>query len=287
MACAAGLEAIAITDHDTVDGVHAALGHGIPPTLRFLTGIEISAAPPAGFPFGSSFHLLGYGFRADDPDLNRTLTVLQDARRNRYPRIIDRLNRLGIHLNVTDLAHRFRTESQIGRPHIARLLVERGHAASIDDAFDRYLGKGRPAFADKYRISCEEAIRMIRTAGGITVLAHPGLLTLPEGVEIAEIVASLVDQGLQGIETEYPDHRPDQREQYRDLARRHGLVMTGGSDFHGNVKPGVRMGTGSGDLSVPFRFYEAILGVLAKSPGRTARPSRGDDMSPPSPPSPP
>ncbi len=281
MACEARLEAIAITDHDTVDGVHRALACGIPEKIRFLTGIEISAAPPRGFPCGGSFHLLGYGFRPDDPELKRTLLVLQEARRNRNPRIIDRLNRMGIDLTVEELSAPCDAESQIGRPHIARRLVDRGFAASIDDAFDRYLGKGQPAFVDKHRIPCEEAIRMIREAGGVPVLAHPGLLKLPNAADIADIVGALAAQGLQGIEIEYPEHTVAQKEVYRELARRYDLLMTGGSDFHGEIKPEIRLGTGYGDLAVPFRFYEEIVRRRHRNPAPlTGSPLSGGDKDP-------
>jgi hypothetical protein len=253
------LAAVAITDHDTVEGVHRALAHGIPPSVGFLTGIEVSAAPPEGIPLGGSLHILGYGFRPDDPPLNRMLSTLREARRNRNPGIMAQLDRLGIGLTMDDLTERFRDDAQIGRPHIARLLVEHGVAASIDDAFDRYLGKGCPAFVDKYRIPCHRAIGIIRDAGGIAVLAHPGLLKLPETAHVQDIVEALVAQGLQGIEIEYPGHTPSQKERYRALARRHGLLETGGSDFHGEVKPEIRIGTGRGDLAVPYRCYEQIL----------------------------
>jgi predicted metal-dependent phosphoesterase TrpH len=280
MARQAGLAAISITDHDTVAGVQQALAHGIPKTIRFLTGIEISAAPPEGFSLGGSFHLLGYGFRPNDSDLNRTLTVLQEARRSRYPRIIDRLNEMGIRLSVEDVSHRFDAQSQIGRPHIARLLVDRGVADSIDDAFDRFLGKGQPAFVDKRRIPCREAIVMIRNAGGVAALAHPSLLTLPETVDIADVVGELASQGLQGIEVEYPGHAPAQKNAYRALARRHGLLMTGGSDFHGNVKPEIRMGTGRGDLAVPFRFYEEIVRRIRRRPPEPPPCAAGERSAP-------
>lgn len=273
MAQAARLGAVAITDHDTVDGMHSALAHGIPAGIRFLTGIEISAAPPEAFPLGGSFHLLGYGFRPDDPDLTRTLSVLQEARRNRNPRIIARLNELGIDLTVEDLKARFDADAQLGRPHIARLMVDRGVADSIDDAFDRYLGKGRPAFVDKYRIPCADAVAAIRAAGGVAVMAHPGLLSLPDGVGVPDIVEVLVGQGLGGIETEYPEHAPAQRKAYRDLAHRYGLLMTGGSDFHGSVKPEIRLGTGYGDLAVPFSYYEAMVRRLDRGPARPASPA--------------
>lgn len=279
MAGRAGLGAIAITDHDTVEGVHRALAHGIPATLRFLTGIEISAAPPEGVSLGGSFHLLGYGFRPDDPALTRTLSVLQEARRSRNPRIIDQLNRLGIDVSAEELAAHFPSESLMGRPHIARLLVDRGIALSIDDAFDRYLGKGCPAFVDKFRIPCHQAIAMIRDAGGIAVLAHPGLLKLPGTVDTEEIVEVLVAQGLQGIEIEYPDHTPSQKERYRALARRHGLLVTGGSDFHGEVKPEIRLGTGRGNLAVDYRCYEAIVRHLSGGQGAADAAPRYDAPS--------
>ena len=168
------LSAIAITDHDSLEGVKEALTRVRPPGLRFLNGIEISAAPPACFAISGSFHLLGYGIRTSDPALNSAIERLQRARRNRNPHIIQKLDRLGIQLNSKEMGPPV-PGRQLGRPHIARQMVKQGYVETIDEAFDRYLGTGKPAYVSKQRIPCETAIELIREAGGIPVMAHPFL----------------------------------------------------------------------------------------------------------------
>jgi predicted metal-dependent phosphoesterase TrpH len=163
------LKAIAITDHDTVAGSKEALRCGIPPSLGFLTGVEISAAPPPFYPGSGSFHLLGYSIRLDDTQLNQCLTELRQARKNRNPAIISRLNDLGIQLTL-DEVRKEAGAGQLARPHIAQAMVNRGVVATIDEAFDKFLGTGRPAYVDKYRIKCSQAIENILGAGGIPVL---------------------------------------------------------------------------------------------------------------------
>ena len=253
-----GLEAIAITDHDSVEGVKIALRRGIPTSLKFLTGVEISAAPPASIHPTGSFHILGYGIDPEDPDLNAALQVLQEARENRNPAIIEALNRLGIDLTLAEVVEAV-GECQLGRPHIARVLVKKGAAASIDDAFDRLLGRGKPAYVEKYRIGCREALKYIRNAGGVPVLAHPGLLDFEKHTGLADAVATLADMGLMGLEVFYPQHSRGFTDACRRLARHHGLLVTGGTDFHGALNPEIRMGVGRGDLNVPFALYEALI----------------------------
>jgi len=159
------LKAIAITDHDTVAGSKEALRNGIPPSLGFLTGVEISSTPPPFYPASGSFHLLGYSIRLDDPKLNQTLEKLQQARKNRNPAIITRLNELGISITL-DEVRKEAGEGQLGRPHIAQLMVKKRVVASIDAAFDQFLGTGKPAYVDKQRIECFKAIEIILAAGG-------------------------------------------------------------------------------------------------------------------------
>jgi len=258
MAQKLNLAAIAITDHDTVDGSKAAVRSGIPPSIRFLSGIEISADPPPSFPCAGSFHILGYRIRVDDPSLNQNLTVLQEARRNRNPQIIERLNSLGMDISSDELKEAFGEEGQLGRPHIARLLMKKKMVASVSEAFDRYLGKGRPAYQDKYRCGCAQAIELIRNAGGIPVLAHPALLKPTRNQPVGALIRILKNMGLSGIEVFYPEHSSEQTALYADLATLYDLLMTGGTDFHGSVKPDIRMGTGRGNFSVPYILYEKL-----------------------------
>jgi hypothetical protein len=258
MAVALRLGAISITDHDTLAGSREALLGGIPPELGFLTGVEISAEPPPSYGGPGSIHILGYGLRLDDPDLNLALEKLQNARRDRTPKIIRRLNAIGVPVTLAEVA-RLAGDGQPGRPHIAKLMVQKGVVADIDEAFDRYLGNGQPGYVDKFRIESAEAVALINAAGGAAVLAHPSLLELEGEEPLEEMLLELVAMGLKGIEVFFPEHSPEQTRIYAELARRHGLLMTGGTDFHGDIDPRIKMGVGKGDLRVPYALYQRLI----------------------------
>jgi 3',5'-nucleoside bisphosphate phosphatase len=255
------LGAISLTDHDAVDGNRDLLRTGVPRSIKFLTGIEISALPPLLFPVSGSFHILGYGIDIEDKALNQTLITLQDARKNRNPYIIQKLNTLGIKVDLNQI-RQFSGECQLGRPHIANYLVHEGFADSIDEVFDRYLGKEKPAYVEKFRISCREAIKLILDAGGLPVLAHPYLLKLGKGVVFEKLIGELKSMGLKGIEIYYPEHPMESVRFYAKIARDYNLIITGGTDFHGDIKPEIKLGSGLGDLFVPYEIYENIINLL-------------------------
>lgn len=255
------LGAIAITDHDTLDGSKDALSLGIPLSVKFLTGVEISAEPPPSFSCAGSFHILGYAVNVDHPDLNHKLSMLRDSRTSRNPQIIELLSRLGIEIALDEVRNLV-GGSQIGRPHIAQLMVEKGYVQSIDAAFDEYLGNGKPAYVNRFRFECEETIKAILNAGGIPVLAHPLLLDIKENDILEDLIAVLTDMGLRGIEVYYPEHTKDLTAYYSRLARRYNLLITGGTDFHGDIKPEIKMGIGKGNFFVPYELYEKLISSL-------------------------
>lgn len=272
-----GLAAIALTDHDAIDGAReiAALV-GMVNDFRllsspndinkdvpfFISGVEISAAPPPGIAVSGSFHILGYGFDLNHPALDAMLIQQQAARKNRNPLIISRLNDMGIDISL-DEVESASGGPRIGRPHIAAVMVEKGYARGIDDAFDNYIGKGKPAYVDKPRIRVEAAIDVIRSAGGIAALAHPGLLTLSPPGRMSDLIAALKEMGLCGLETYYPGHSAEQFAVFSEIANSHGLLVTGGTDFHGAINPDIQLGTGRGDLRVPFSVFENLAQHLA------------------------
>jgi len=255
------LGAIAITDHDTLDGSKDALSFGIPPSVKFLTGVEISSEPPPPFSPTGSFHILGYAVDVDHPDLNHTLSILRDSRKRRNPQILKLLSRLGIEIELDEVRN-LAGDSQLGRPHIAQLMVEKGYVQSIDAAFDEYLGNGKPAYVDRFRFECEETIKAILNAGGIPVLAHPLLLGIKENDILENLIAVLTEIGLRGIEVYYPEHTKNFVAYYSRLASRYNLLITGGTDFHGDIKPEIKMGIGKGDFFVPYELYEKLISSL-------------------------
>lgn len=259
-----GLAAFALTDHDSVEGAKKILAHPelLGPVL-FLTGVEISAAPPINFKLSGSFHILGYGLAVDHPELNLALERQQAARKNRNPEMIRRLNALGFAMTLDEVVAASEAGAQIGRPHIARLMVKKGYCASINEVFDRYIGKGKPAYIEKARIDAANAIALVRSAGGIPVLAHPGLLDQMTPDTLDLLVSELKHMGLLGIEVLYPEHAPDQTRYFQKLSEKHDLLITGGSDFHGAINPEIRLGSGKGDLFVPYDLFERLKDALA------------------------
>ncbi len=259
---ALGLRALSITDHDTVDGVVSALESGIPPKLAFVTGVEVSAGIPDSLDNGQALHLLGYFIRPSDPGLASELVLLKKARAERNPRIVAKLNALGIPLRMEHV-ERIADGGQVGRPHMAAALVEMGAVPSQEAAFDRYLAQGRPAYEEKFRLPAPRAIAAIKGAGGLAVMAHPGSLSMDDR-SLERLVAVLSDMGLAGMEAYYPGHTPSMIKKFSRMARRAGLFVTGGTDFHGDNKPSVAMGSGKGDLFVPFSLYEEMARAHAR-----------------------
>jgi predicted metal-dependent phosphoesterase TrpH len=249
---ARGLSAVAITDHDTVEGVAEALAAGAEAGIEVVPGIEISAEHHLG-----ALHVLGYYMCHEDERFLERISVLQQARNNRNPRIIERLRELGISITLEQVQHEAET-GQVGRPHFAKVMVQQGYVRTVREAFDRYLKKGAPAYVDKYRFEPEEAIGCIRDAGGVAVLAHPAVIGRHGSAVLQELVASLKACGLQGIEVYYPEHSPRQQQVYQGFARQYSLIETGGSDFHGNQVNGTAIGTGRGSLHVPDQLLQQL-----------------------------
>lgn len=243
-----GLTGLAITDHDTVAGVMEAMAEGERQSIFVIPGVEISTRAS-----GKDIHVLGYFLKTDDPVLLQRLASLRETREARNVQIIDKLNGLGISITLDEvkagLGRPLRPDESLGRPHIADALVRKGLAADMRDVFDRYLGEGKPGYASLPRISPEEAMGWIREAGGAPVLAHPGLY----GDD--ELVEAIVAKGRPaGIEVYHSDHGPEDEERYLALARRYGLIATGGSDYHG-VRQGVVF---HGDLGSRYADGECV-----------------------------
>ena len=277
-----GLLAIAITDHDTINGVKTAIESGIPHPLEFITGIEISAHAPVEYADIGTLHILGYGISIYDVMLQKNLKKLKDARRQRNPQIIEKLNQLGFPLTLEEVKE-ICGPGQMGRPHIAQAMVEKGYVSSFNKAFDLYLGSDKPAYVDKFRLTSQQAIDLIKEAGGLAVLAHPGLIPTIESpfeyknvpskerTSILHLISRLMGMGLAGIEVYHTDHSPEQTAFFEKLATKKGLLMTGGSDFHGALKPEIAMGKGEGALHVDHSLYKTLC--MAVDDERLKRPA--------------
>lgn len=226
-AITAGLTAVAITDHDTTAGLAPAAeaARAAEQPIRVVPGVEVNTDAVID---GRTreVHVLGYLFDPSSPSLEAELQRLRLARYERAKQILKKLERLKLPVSFARVEE-IAAGGPLGRPHIAQALVEAGYAGSVLEAFRLYLGIGKPAYVERYKLTPEEAVRLIRAAGGAAVLAHPRLI----GEE--SIIAPLVAAGLAGIEARYPEHSRGQTRRYSALARRYGLVVTGGSDAHG------------------------------------------------------
>ena len=252
LAAGNGARAVAVTDHDTVSGLAEGRQAADKAGVEFVNGVEISAEFSPG-----TMHILGYFINEEACDLQSKLLELKQARERRNPEIALKLRRLGFEVSYDEVAA-LAGNGVVGRPHFARVLVKKGYAASIQDAFDRFLAKGAPAYEEKLRLSPEQAISLIHRAGGVAVLAHPYQLKLGSMEETEELVSRLSEIGLDGIEAIYSRHTPEQRRLYSEMARRIGLGTTGGSDFHGTYKPDIAVVRGTGGLSVPYSLLDDL-----------------------------
>lgn len=253
LAHAAGLSAIALTDHDTIAGVAEAREESRRLGIDFVTGIEISAE----YPRPGTLHMLGYGIDIAHPAVRDLTTRLQAGRGDRNGRLIAKLNEIGIPITM-DEVRAIAGDGVMGRPHFAQALVNRRIVSTIQQAFDEYLGQGGRAYLDKERLSPAEAISLIHEAGGLAVLAHPVQLRKTNDLQLETEIKNLVDVGLDGVEVIHSDHDDRIIRRLSEWADRFGLIKTGGSDFHGTTKPHIRLGTAAG-RSIPREFFDALI----------------------------
>ncbi len=259
MAKQQGVTTLAVTDHDTIAGLSRARVAGEQVGVDVIPGIEISCL------YGDvELHILGYFINPDDPHLAPALTRYWASREDRNPRIVQRLQELGCDLSYADVKA-IAGSATVGRPHIAQALIRKGYVKSVSEAFDRYLADDAPAYIPRLLPSPAEAIGLIRQIGGIPVLAHPVYTSrLKEPFE--QVCATLKGLGLLGIEAIYSSHNRQQTDRYRSISRNQGLLVTGGSDFHGEAKPNLLVGTGYGNLVVSSDLLEPIRALATGRP---------------------
>jgi len=254
-----GLEVLAITDHDTITGFHQ-IDETVykDPKLLLIRGVEISAEYPT-----DSLHILGYNFDNSEK-VEKVLNELIEYRNKRNELILEKMNQHGFKLTMEELKEVAKGKA-IGRPHFARLMVEKGYVQSMEEAFQKYLKDGGLFFVEKKRLKPEEAIELIKESGGIAILAHP-YQTLHEGkpypiapeIETLEdLIKYLVSKGLDGVEAYYSTHLPGQVEELLRIAEKYNLVVTAGSDFHGDNRPNIKLG-----MNIPFRHIGKFLSRL-------------------------
>ena len=246
-----GLRAIALTDHDTVAGVEEAMIAGEELGVEVVPGVEISAQFGPG-----TMHILGYYIQTTHQEITGALETLQQARAARNPKIIERLQTFGLKITMAEVLDL--SGEQVGRPHIAQALVQRGYVSGISEAFSRYLKKGAAAYVEKFRFTPQEAIGLIRRAGGLASLAHPFTLGVGETKELSQVVKELQAVGLEGIEVFYPGHTEAMTACYKVVVERLGLLPTGGSDFHGDLKNGSDLGGGQQAHNLDYAMLQAL-----------------------------
>jgi 3',5'-nucleoside bisphosphate phosphatase len=251
-AAGAGLRAIALTDHDTLAGIPEALAAGEQYGVRVVGGCEFSAAAPWG-----EMHVLGYFLPPDSPQLDAFLERCRADRVRRAQEMVQHLQRLGVDLSFESVLQES-AGGAVGRPHVARAIVRHGGAIDLGDAFDRFLGRGRPAFVEKTLPQFRTITELVHATGGLVSVAH-----LKERGTRA-FIERLKGEGLDAVETRHPSHDPDLRARLTDITLQLGLLRTGGSDWHGDPEPGVTHCT-IGSQSVPMEWLERLDGHRAGS----------------------
>ena len=243
----AGLKCISVTDHDTTEGIVNLYENGLYPDkgIKIIPGIEMSANCP-----GKEVHILGYNIDIYNRALTDRLTEVGESRWTRFAEIVAKLNELNYRLTEGEVLTIAGDSKSISRSHIARALVKRGYFSSVREAFEVLLDKGKPAYVPHFRLETDEIIALIKGAGGKVVLAHPKLVK--DDVKVLEII----ERGIDGIEVFYPEHDEQDTARYMAFAKEHGLIVTGGSDFHGfTARHAVNLGEFTIDDSYAEQFF--------------------------------
>lgn len=251
-AARAGLRVLSIADHDTMSGVPEALAAQSAHDVLVVPGVEVSAEHPWG-----EVHILGYWVEPDDPVFEEFLERPRSARAPRIIEMCKRLDAMGLDVRPEEVFEEAGGRETVGRPHLAKVLLRKGYVGGMDEAFRKYLRKGTPGYVKRFKHGTAETIAMIHRCGGVSVIAHPGLCRDPE------LVDSLIAEGAMGIEVLCHEHDAETVKKYSELADRHGLLKTGGSDYHGEMleKP-FRLG----DLRVPYSFYLELIEARNRIP---------------------
>ncbi len=243
-----GLSVIAVSDHDTVDGVKSAIAEGISANVEVIPAIEFSAASD------TETHILGYFIDPDSPHLHSAVGYIRDIREKRIAETCIILAKYGINVSI-DEVKASAGSGILCRAHIAKIMTEKGYSASPKDAFAKWLNVGCPAYSETQALTDTEAIQLIKKIGGQAYLAHLHL-TKKTDAELDGFVRYLTENGLDGIEGYYTDYTPKMQTEYQALAHKYGLKISGGTDFHGSFKPHISIGRGLGEMKIPYSVLE-------------------------------
>jgi predicted metal-dependent phosphoesterase TrpH len=250
-----GLTAIALTDHDTIEGIPEFIAAAKNSKVIAVPGVEISI--DTKLPHNGHMHMLGLFIDHENVELKEKLDYLRYHRNERALQIIQKLNALGAEVSMDELMKEA-GEGSIGRPHIAKILVHRGVVSTFQEAFDKFLAKGKPAYVDKIKFDEANAIQLIKKAGGLAILAHPHLMNYETFEECAQKILQLKEMELDGFEVYYSGLARSFTDKLIYLAESNDLAISGGSDYHGKNKEHIRMGFGRGDLNIPDSVYSDL-----------------------------
>jgi len=244
-----GIAALGITDHDTMEGIAPAEAAGQKYNLEIIPGIELSTSS-----WGKEFHLLGYFCDPSAQQLKNILDTMASDRQKRMKKMIARLENLGLAIDIREVLSQTKGRAP-GRPHLASVLHQKGYCRTPAEAFQRYIGNGCPAFVERFKLDLFKAINSLHAAGGIPVLAHPGIYNGDR------FISSMVKGGLKGIEVYHPDHSPKDEIRYRQLAQKYNLLITGGSDYHGG---GIGTAPAVGTVTIGYHYLEKLKRMVLR-----------------------
>ena len=245
-----GISAIALTDHDTLDGLPEAIEAGKKYGVEVITGIEFSVNAD------TEMHMLGLNFDIDCPHIREVLDEMIIEREKRNHIVVEKLAELGMYITIEDILAEA-TSPVTGRSQIAKAMMKKGYVSTLKEAFDKYLYFGRPVFVERKSLTPEEAIELIHKSGGKAFLAHLNQ-TDKTDEELYTVLSNLKKAGLDGIEGYYTEYTEDMNRRYRKMAADLGLLLSGGSDFHGENKAGYELGTGKGNLRIPYELIKNL-----------------------------
>ncbi len=255
LAKASGVSVLAVTDHDTISGCEAAVRHGEKIGVNVISGVELSIA--YSLSGNGHLHLLGLFIDPQNEALNAALTKLSEAREERGTEILEKLAKINMPVPKEELKAVVNGGS-VGRPHIVSLLLKKGYIRSAYQGYTQLLGKGGAAYVSKEKLELEPAINLIHRAGGLAILAHPISLMFANYPRLGDEILKFREMGLDGVEVYYSSHDHYFTRWLFDFCRQYNLQMSGGSDFHGSVKPDILLGRGRGNLRIPYQVYEAL-----------------------------